>query len=148
MQDLPRTFPGHPWLDTPQGHAALRRVLVGYSFRDSDVGYCQVNFHSHVSFQNNHTFIVIKLSQASHLINILSFVYSQLQRLILFHKCGIFVVVLCFVSAILFFLSTRHVLPIFLVIGNVFLDPLYFSKVVNHYCYFRDNDYASSLDNH
>ncbi|KAL3849184.1 hypothetical protein ACJIZ3_011066 [Penstemon smallii] len=40
-QDLPRTFPGHPWLDTPEGHAALRRVLVGYSFRDSDVGYCQ-----------------------------------------------------------------------------------------------------------
>jgi hypothetical protein len=41
--DLPRTFPGHPWLDTPEGHAALRRVLVGYSFRDSDVGYCQVH---------------------------------------------------------------------------------------------------------
>ncbi|CAA2979061.1 growth hormone-regulated TBC 1-like [Olea europaea subsp. europaea] len=40
-QDLPRTFPGHPWLDTPEGHSALRRVLVGYSFRDSDVGYCQ-----------------------------------------------------------------------------------------------------------
>lgn len=39
--DLPRTFPGHPWLDTPQGHAAVRRVLVGYSFRDSEVGYCQ-----------------------------------------------------------------------------------------------------------
>ncbi|XVE72492.1 hypothetical protein DITRI_Ditri11bG0043400 [Diplodiscus trichospermus] len=39
--DLPRTFPGHPWLDTPEGHAALRGVLVGYSFRDSDVGYCQ-----------------------------------------------------------------------------------------------------------
>ncbi|KAI3708138.1 hypothetical protein L2E82_37227 [Cichorium intybus] len=39
--DLPRTFPGHPWLDTPAGHAAVRRVLVGYSFRDSDVGYCQ-----------------------------------------------------------------------------------------------------------
>ncbi|KAH9793548.1 Rab-GAP TBC domain-containing protein [Citrus sinensis] len=39
--DLPRTFPGHPWLDTPDGHATLRRVLVGYSFRDSDVGYCQ-----------------------------------------------------------------------------------------------------------
>ncbi|KAL5988003.1 hypothetical protein ACLOJK_035766 [Asimina triloba] len=39
--DLPRTFPGHPYLDTPEGHAALRRVLVGYSFRDSDVGYCQ-----------------------------------------------------------------------------------------------------------
>ncbi|KAF7831634.1 TBC1 domain family member 2A [Senna tora] len=43
--DLPRTFPGHPWLDTTEGHAALRRVLVGYSFRDSDVGYCQgLNF--------------------------------------------------------------------------------------------------------
>lgn len=39
--DLPRTFPGHPWLDTPEGHASLRRVLVVYSFRDSDVGYCQ-----------------------------------------------------------------------------------------------------------
>lgn len=39
--DLPRTFPCHPWLDTPEGQASLRRVLVGYSFRDSDVGYCQ-----------------------------------------------------------------------------------------------------------
>ncbi|XP_039120692.1 LOW QUALITY PROTEIN: growth hormone-regulated TBC protein 1 [Dioscorea cayenensis subsp. rotundata] len=39
--DLPRTFPCHPWLDTPEGKAALRRVLVAYSFRDSDVGYCQ-----------------------------------------------------------------------------------------------------------
>lgn len=39
--DLPRTFPCHPWLDTPDGQASLRRVLVGYSFRDSDVGYCQ-----------------------------------------------------------------------------------------------------------
>lgn len=40
-QDLGRTFPSHPWLDTPTGHAALRRVLVAYSFRDSRVGYCQ-----------------------------------------------------------------------------------------------------------
>lgn len=39
--DLPRTFPTHPWLDTPEGQATLRRVLVGYSFRDSEVGYCQ-----------------------------------------------------------------------------------------------------------
>jgi hypothetical protein len=39
--DLPRTFPSHPWLDTPEGHESLRRVLVGYSFRDSHVGYCQ-----------------------------------------------------------------------------------------------------------
>lgn len=42
MQDLPRTFPGHPWLDTPEKQASLRRILVAYSFRDSDVGYCQV----------------------------------------------------------------------------------------------------------
>lgn len=41
-QDLPRTFPCHPWLDSPEGQASLRRVLVGYSFRDSNVGYCQV----------------------------------------------------------------------------------------------------------
>lgn len=40
-QDLARTFPSHPWLDTPAGHAALRRMLVAYSFRDSQVGYCQ-----------------------------------------------------------------------------------------------------------
>lgn len=39
--DLPRTFPGHSWLDTSEGHGALRRVLVAYSFRDSEVGYCQ-----------------------------------------------------------------------------------------------------------
>ncbi|KAH0462280.1 hypothetical protein IEQ34_009855 [Dendrobium chrysotoxum] len=39
--DLPRTFPTHPWLETPEGQAILRRVLVGYSFRDSEVGYCQ-----------------------------------------------------------------------------------------------------------
>lgn len=50
VQDLPRTFPGHPWLDTPEGHAALRRVLVGYSFRDSDVGYCQVILRINLSF--------------------------------------------------------------------------------------------------
>ncbi|KAL4305320.1 hypothetical protein AHAS_Ahas16G0067100 [Arachis hypogaea] len=41
--DLPQTFPGHPWLDTPEGHAALRRVLVVYSLCDSNVGYCQVD---------------------------------------------------------------------------------------------------------
>lgn len=39
--DLPRTFPSHPWLDNPEGQASLRRVLVGYSFRDAEVGYCQ-----------------------------------------------------------------------------------------------------------
>nr|TKW09814.1 hypothetical protein SEVIR_6G126100v2 [Setaria viridis] len=39
--DLPRTFPCHPWLNSEEGQASLRRVLVGYSFRDSEVGYCQ-----------------------------------------------------------------------------------------------------------
>ncbi|KAH0452125.1 hypothetical protein IEQ34_019424 [Dendrobium chrysotoxum] len=39
--DLPRTFPTHPWLETPEGQATLRHVLIGYSFRDSEVGYCQ-----------------------------------------------------------------------------------------------------------
>ncbi|GKD47106.1 Ypt/Rab-GAP domain of gyp1p superfamily protein [Tanacetum coccineum] len=37
-RDLPRTFPGYPWLDTPEGHASLRRILIGYSFCDSDIG--------------------------------------------------------------------------------------------------------------
>ncbi|KAL3697641.1 hypothetical protein R1sor_011717 [Riccia sorocarpa] len=39
--DLARTFPSHPWVDSPEGQATLRRVLVAYSFRDSSVGYCQ-----------------------------------------------------------------------------------------------------------
>lgn len=39
--DLGRTFPGHPTIDSPQGQATLRRILTGYSFRDSRVGYCQ-----------------------------------------------------------------------------------------------------------
>lgn len=42
VKDLPRTFAGHPWLETKEAQASLRRVLVAYSFRDSAVGYCQV----------------------------------------------------------------------------------------------------------
>ncbi|CAK9221019.1 unnamed protein product [Sphagnum jensenii] len=43
--DLGRTFPMHPWIDSADGRAALRRLLVAYSFRDSRVGYCQgMNF--------------------------------------------------------------------------------------------------------
>lgn len=39
--DIRRTFPGHPRIDSIEGLAALRRVLVAYSWRDSRVGYCQ-----------------------------------------------------------------------------------------------------------
>ncbi|KAJ7556328.1 hypothetical protein O6H91_05G078600 [Diphasiastrum complanatum] len=39
--DLARTFPTHPWLNSPEGHRTLRQILVAYSFRDSRVGYCQ-----------------------------------------------------------------------------------------------------------
>ncbi|CAM6078912.1 unnamed protein product [Sphagnum tenellum] len=43
--DLGRTFPTHAWIDSADGRAALRRLLVAYSFRDSRVGYCQgMNF--------------------------------------------------------------------------------------------------------
>ncbi|MCO5579246.1 hypothetical protein L7F22_033100 [Adiantum nelumboides] len=43
--DLARTFPSHPWLDSPEGQASLKNVLVAYSLRDSHVGYCQgMNF--------------------------------------------------------------------------------------------------------
>lgn len=43
--DLPRTFPLHKGLDTPEGTDALRNVLLAYSFRNSAVGYCQsMNF--------------------------------------------------------------------------------------------------------
>jgi hypothetical protein len=47
--DLGRTFPMHPWIDSADGRAALRRLLVAYSFRDSRVGYCQVSptLHTH-----------------------------------------------------------------------------------------------------
>jgi hypothetical protein len=41
-QDLPRTFPRHPWLAQPEGQAALRQVLTAYAGHDHSVGYCQV----------------------------------------------------------------------------------------------------------
>lgn len=43
QQDLHRTFPSHPKMDTQEGRQALRRILVAYSWRDSRVGYCQVS---------------------------------------------------------------------------------------------------------
>lgn len=41
MQDLPRTFPGHPALDE-DGRNALRRLLTAYARHNPSVGYCQV----------------------------------------------------------------------------------------------------------
>ncbi|PHU17082.1 hypothetical protein BC332_12777 [Capsicum chinense] len=44
MQDLPRTFPGHPALDE-DGRNALRRLLTAYARHNPCVGYCQaMNF--------------------------------------------------------------------------------------------------------
>ena len=43
--DVQRTFPGHRMFETPEGLAALRRVLVAYSVHSPSVGYCQaLNF--------------------------------------------------------------------------------------------------------
>ena len=44
-QDLPRTFPGHRWVEGEEGQEALRRVLVALSLHCKEVGYCQgLNF--------------------------------------------------------------------------------------------------------
>lgn len=43
-QDLPRTFPGHPALDSI-GRDSLRRLLTAYARKEPKVGYCQgMNF--------------------------------------------------------------------------------------------------------
>ncbi|KXZ48876.1 hypothetical protein GPECTOR_25g461 [Gonium pectorale] len=44
--DLPRTFPGHPYLSCAEtGQAAMRRILTAYSLHNPLVGYCQgLNF--------------------------------------------------------------------------------------------------------
>eukprot|EP01043_Picozoa_sp_COSAG02_P044724 COSAG02_NODE_4022_length_5891_cov_111.561119_7_plen_565_part_00 len=43
--DIGRTFPGHSWLDTPEGHASLRNVLRAFAVFLPSVGYCQsMNF--------------------------------------------------------------------------------------------------------
>jgi hypothetical protein len=41
LQDIPRTFPGHPALDA-DGRNSLRRVLLAYARHNPSVGYCQV----------------------------------------------------------------------------------------------------------
>ena len=49
MQDIPWSFPSHPWLDTLEGHESLQRVFVGYSLSDSQVGYFQVRLVFNIS---------------------------------------------------------------------------------------------------
>ncbi|GMH42234.1 hypothetical protein BSKO_10153 [Bryopsis sp. KO-2023] len=39
--DIPRTYPGHPWLEMQQGQQALERVLLAYAARNPRTGYCQ-----------------------------------------------------------------------------------------------------------
>ena len=44
-QDLPRTFPGHSFVDQPEVIEELRNILIGYTLRNRAVGYCQsMNF--------------------------------------------------------------------------------------------------------
>jgi hypothetical protein len=41
VQDIAHTFPGHPWIQSPDGQAALKRVLSAYSVHNDKVGYCR-----------------------------------------------------------------------------------------------------------
>lgn len=41
IQDIPRTFPGHPALNE-NGRDSLRRILLAYACHNPSVGYCQV----------------------------------------------------------------------------------------------------------
>ena len=44
-RDVYRTYPEHPYLQTEEGIASLRRVLLAFSIHDEQVGYCQsLNF--------------------------------------------------------------------------------------------------------
>ena len=44
-RDVYRTYPEHPFLQTEEGIASLRRVLLAFSIHDEQVGYCQsLNF--------------------------------------------------------------------------------------------------------
>lgn len=38
---MPRTFPANPFIQSADGQAALRRVLLAFAQHKQDVGYCQ-----------------------------------------------------------------------------------------------------------
>jgi hypothetical protein len=40
-KDLHRSFPNHPFYQTPAGIETLRRVLIAYSWRNQQIGYTQ-----------------------------------------------------------------------------------------------------------
>lgn len=40
-QDAPGTFPSHPWIQSDDGKAALKRVLTAYSVHNDKLGYCR-----------------------------------------------------------------------------------------------------------
>lgn len=45
LRDLPRSFPGHPYFDSPEGTRALGNVLTAFSWLNPAIGYTQsMNF--------------------------------------------------------------------------------------------------------
>jgi hypothetical protein len=45
QQDIARTFPGHPQIESDEGQLKLKNVLEAYAKRNKAIGYCQsMNF--------------------------------------------------------------------------------------------------------